>query len=110
MDDPSVEDRSSIAESTACGNDIARLEISGERSAGAVKLLDKRWRRRTIGVISGSTVDTAQPLERLAALDQHPFRGAGPGSHHHRCWHGQAHRTGARDDLHGDGRQQRAYD
>jgi Domain of unknown function (DUF4159)/Aerotolerance regulator N-terminal len=43
-------------------NDIARLEISGERSAGAVGLLDKRWRRRTIGVISGSTVDTAQPL------------------------------------------------
>ena len=27
-------------------NDIARLEIAGERSAGAVQLLDKRWRRR----------------------------------------------------------------
>ena len=34
-------------------NDIARLEISGERSAGAVQLLDKRWRRRAIGVVSG---------------------------------------------------------
>ncbi|MDE2331733.1 MAG: DUF4159 domain-containing protein [Bradyrhizobium sp.] len=43
-------------------NDIARLEISGERSAGAVQLLDKRWRRRAIGVVSGSTADTAQPL------------------------------------------------
>lgn len=43
-------------------NDIARLEIVGERSAGAVQLLDKRWRRRTIGVVSGSTADTAQPL------------------------------------------------
>ncbi len=43
-------------------NDIARLEISGERSAGAVQLLDKRWQRRTVGVISGSTADTAQPL------------------------------------------------
>lgn len=43
-------------------NDIARLEISGERSAGAVQLLDKRWRRRAIGVVSGSTSDTAQPL------------------------------------------------
>src|SRR5882757_1674603 len=43
-------------------NDIARLEITGERSAGAVQLLDKRWRRRTIGVISGATSDTAQPL------------------------------------------------
>lgn len=43
-------------------NDIARIEIAGERSAGAVQLLDKRWRRRTIGVVSGSSSDTAQPL------------------------------------------------
>jgi len=43
-------------------NDIARLEIAGERSAGAVQLLDKRWRRRAVGVVSGSTADTAQPL------------------------------------------------
>jgi uncharacterized protein DUF4159/aerotolerance regulator-like protein len=43
-------------------NDIARLEIGGERSAGAVQLLDKRWRRRAIGVVTGSTSDTAQPL------------------------------------------------
>ena len=43
-------------------NDIARLEIAGERSAGAVQLLDKRWRRRAIGIVSGSTNDTAQPL------------------------------------------------
>jgi hypothetical protein len=43
-------------------NDIARLEIAGERSAGAVALLDKRWRRRSIGVITGATADTAQPL------------------------------------------------
>jgi hypothetical protein len=43
-------------------NDIARIEIAGERSAGAVALLDKRWRRRSVGVITGATVDTAQPL------------------------------------------------
>src|ERR1700736_2236831 len=43
-------------------NDIARLEIAGERSAGAVQLLDKRWRRRAIGIASGATSDTAQPL------------------------------------------------
>jgi hypothetical protein len=43
-------------------NDIARLEIAGERSAGAVSLLDKRWRRRSIGVVTGSTTETAQPL------------------------------------------------
>src|SRR5215204_4267944 len=43
-------------------NDISRLEISGERSAGAVQLLDKRWRRRAVGVVTGATSDTAQPL------------------------------------------------
>ncbi len=43
-------------------NDIARLEVSAERSSGVVQLLDKRWRRRSIGVITGSTADTAQPL------------------------------------------------
>jgi hypothetical protein len=43
-------------------NDIARLEIAGERSAGAVQLLDKRWHRRSVGVITGATADTAQPL------------------------------------------------
>jgi len=43
-------------------NDIARLEISAERSAGAVALLDKRWRRRSIGIATGATFDSAQPL------------------------------------------------
>jgi len=43
-------------------NDVARLDIAGERSAGAVQLLDKRWRRRTVGVISGSDADRSQPL------------------------------------------------
>jgi hypothetical protein len=43
-------------------NDIARIEISGERSAGAVTLLDKRWRRRSVGIVTGSSTDIAQPL------------------------------------------------
>jgi hypothetical protein len=43
-------------------NDIARLEIAAERSSGVVQLLDKRWRRRTVGVVTGATADTAQPL------------------------------------------------
>jgi Domain of unknown function (DUF4159)/Aerotolerance regulator N-terminal len=43
-------------------NDVARLGVVGERSAGAVQLLDKRWRRRTVGVISGTDADRAQPL------------------------------------------------
>ena len=43
-------------------NDIARLEIAGERSAGAAQLLDKRWRRRAIGIVSGASSDISQPL------------------------------------------------
>jgi hypothetical protein len=43
-------------------NDVARLEIISERSAGAVQLLDKRWRRRTVGIVSGSAADRSQPL------------------------------------------------
>ncbi|OYX88518.1 MAG: LytTR family transcriptional regulator [Azorhizobium sp. 35-67-5] len=43
-------------------NEIARLEIVGEPSAGAVQLLDKRWRRRAVGVVSGASTDTGQPL------------------------------------------------
>jgi len=43
-------------------NDIARIEIFGERSAGAVQLLDKRWRRRTVGIVSGQSVDLSEPL------------------------------------------------
>jgi hypothetical protein len=43
-------------------NDIARIEISGERSAGAVQLLDKRWERRTVGIVSGAIADMAEPL------------------------------------------------
>jgi hypothetical protein len=43
-------------------NEIRRLEIAGERSAGAVQLLDKRSRRRTVGVVSGANADVAEPL------------------------------------------------
>jgi hypothetical protein len=43
-------------------NDVARLEIAGERSAGAVQLLDKRWRRRTVGIVSGSDAGRSMPL------------------------------------------------
>ena len=43
-------------------NEIARLEIAGERSAGSVQLLDKRWHRRTVGIVSGANADVAEPL------------------------------------------------
>ncbi|GLK76863.1 LytTR family transcriptional regulator [Methylopila jiangsuensis] len=43
-------------------NDVARLEIVGARTAGAVQLMDQRSRRRAVGVATGATADTAQPL------------------------------------------------
>jgi hypothetical protein len=43
-------------------NEISELEIMGEHSTGAVSLLDDRWKRRLIGVLSGETADLAQPL------------------------------------------------
>ena len=43
-------------------NDVARIEIEGEKSAGGVALLDDRWKRRRVGIVSGGSVDVAQPL------------------------------------------------
>lgn len=43
-------------------NAVSRLEIAGERSAGAVALLDDSAKRRRVGIVSGTTADTAQPL------------------------------------------------
>ncbi|MDE2363339.1 MAG: DUF4159 domain-containing protein [Hyphomicrobiales bacterium] len=43
-------------------NDVARLDIIGEKSAGAVSLLDDRWKRRRVGLVSGASADVAQPL------------------------------------------------
>jgi hypothetical protein len=43
-------------------NDIARIEIADEHSAGAVALLDERWKRRRVGIVSGASADVSQPL------------------------------------------------
>lgn len=43
-------------------NSISRLEIAGERSAGAVVLQDERGKRRRVGLVFGGTLDQAQPL------------------------------------------------
>ena len=43
-------------------NRITRIEIEGDSSAGSVVLLDERWRRRPVGVVSGSTTERQQPL------------------------------------------------
>ncbi|PKQ03818.1 MAG: hypothetical protein CVT73_14740 [Alphaproteobacteria bacterium HGW-Alphaproteobacteria-12] len=43
-------------------NRVARLEIAGENAAGAVVLTDERWRRRSVGIVSGASAEDAQPL------------------------------------------------
>jgi hypothetical protein len=43
-------------------NQVARIEIAGERSAGAVHLLDARSQWRRVGIVSGESREAAQPL------------------------------------------------
>ncbi|MGO8801258.1 MAG: DUF4159 domain-containing protein [Roseiarcus sp.] len=43
-------------------NDVARVIVADERSAGAVALLDERWKRRRVAIASGASADIAQPL------------------------------------------------
>jgi uncharacterized protein DUF4159/aerotolerance regulator-like protein len=43
-------------------NRAAAIQIEGEASAGAVLLLDERWRRRPVGVVAGQRGTAAQPL------------------------------------------------
>src|SRR5919112_2506990 len=47
---------------TEIRNAIARIEILGEGSAGAVHLLDERGKRRRVGLVFGGTSEQAQPL------------------------------------------------
>ena len=47
-------------------NEISRLDIAGQPTAGAVQLLDDRWRRRTVGLLASDAAESAQPL--LASL------------------------------------------
>jgi len=43
-------------------NQVARLEIAGERSAGAVHLMDARSQWHRVGIVSGESREAAQPL------------------------------------------------
>ncbi len=43
-------------------NEVQSLAIDGDRSAGAVWLLDDSARRRRVAIASGATADTAEPL------------------------------------------------
>ncbi|SEP74708.1 N-terminal double-transmembrane domain-containing protein [Faunimonas pinastri] len=43
-------------------NEVTRFAILGEDSAGAVQLLDNRWRRKSVGLVEGTGDNDAQPL------------------------------------------------
>lgn len=43
-------------------NEITRVSINGENSAGGVVLLDERWKRRPVGVVEVSSSLSGQPL------------------------------------------------
>ncbi|WP_420391704.1 DUF4159 domain-containing protein [Acuticoccus sp.] len=47
---------------TELRNDALRVAVAGERTAAAVRLLDERFRRRTVGLISGGRAEQEQPL------------------------------------------------
>lgn len=56
-------------------NRSARVEIEGESGAGAVFLMDDRWRRRPVGIAAGNLTDGAQPL---LSDDYYLVRALGP--------------------------------
>ncbi|HSU99402.1 MAG TPA: BatA domain-containing protein, partial [Roseiarcus sp.] len=43
-------------------NDVTQVVVDGERSAGAVWLIDERSHRRRVAIASGASADVAQPL------------------------------------------------
>jgi hypothetical protein len=43
-------------------NEIARVDLAGIDSAGAVQLVDERWRRRLVGLVAGTNAGAEQPL------------------------------------------------
>ncbi len=43
-------------------NQVARIDIAGEASAGAVHLIDGRLARRRVGIVNGEASDVSEPL------------------------------------------------
>jgi len=58
------DDRASLALDvpSEARNLAVRLDIEGERTAAATVLLDDRWRRRPVGLVSGGSLERDQPL------------------------------------------------
>ncbi len=57
-----TEGKATIALPLELRNEIARFDVLGLRSAGAVALVDETNRRRRVGIVSGVTADVSQPL------------------------------------------------
>lgn len=57
-----TEARASIVAPSELRNRIARLDIEGQGSAGAVGLLDERFRRRPVGILGEQPTAAGQPL------------------------------------------------
>ena len=47
---------------TELRNRVVRVEVEQQRSAASVALLDERWRRRPVGLVSGESLEAGQPL------------------------------------------------
>jgi len=62
LDPGDAETKASIKLPLDLRNKVTRIEIAGETSAGATSLIDERWRRRTVGLVSGSQVGEGQQL------------------------------------------------
>jgi len=43
-------------------NTVARIDVDGIQSAATVALLDDRWQRRAVGLVTGAGYDDSQPL------------------------------------------------
>ena len=89
--DASGEATAEIVLPTEIRNSLARFTIAGEASAGAVQLLDGRWRRKAVGLIAGEAAGASQPLlepltyvERRSVADRRPAQ-HGRGEHQRGC-------------------------
>src|SRR3954469_17751955 len=58
----SAEAKTTIALPLELRNDTVRIAVMANESAGSVQLVDARFRRRPVGLVSGGAADTAQPL------------------------------------------------
>ena len=58
----SGEAKTNIALPLELRNDTVRIAVMANNSAGAVQLIDARFRRRPVGLVSGGAADSAQPL------------------------------------------------